>query len=378
VSGPFSISILLRERGRYIPAVFAVCFSSLLLTMQIGMLLGFLATTTRPIDRVDADLWVASDEPLAVGYSHPIPEAWAARLASHPGVERVAPYVYGFTLWHKQDGGLERCFLIGCRLDEGEVGSVRDMSPELRGQLTRPGAITIYSPDKGRLGMQEGVNEVAEVGGQRVQLAGVMYEGGKQIGMMPGFYCSLRTARRLLPSLGPDQTMYLIARCKNPADRGLIARQLREQYPDMAVMTNEEFADLTRNYWMVKTNAGVILMFIALLGLIVGAVITAQTLYSATTSAKREFAMLRALGVPHRPMAGMVVAQSFWVAVLGVALAYPICMGLSHAALSQGIEAKLPPWLMVTTGLFVIGVAVAAGSAALRSLRRAEPVLLLH
>jgi putative ABC transport system permease protein len=378
VSGPFSITILLRERGRYIPAVFAVCFSSLLLTMQLGMLLGFLATTTRPIDRVDADLWVSSDEPLAVGYSHPIPEAWASRLASHPGIERVAPYVYGFTLWHKQDGGLEQAFLIGCRLDEGEVGSVRDMPPVLRGQLTRPGAITIYAPDKARLGLQEGVSEVAEVGGQRVQLAGVMYEGGKQIGMMPGFYCSLRTARGLLPNLGPEQTMYLIARCKNPADRLGIARQLRERYPDMSVMTREEFADLTRNYWMVKTNAGVILMFIAALGLVVGAVITGQTLYSATVAAKREFAMLRALGVPHRPMAGMVIAQSFWVAVLGVGLAYPICMGLSQAALSQGIEAKLPPWLMASTGLFVVGIAVASGSAGLRSLRGAEPELLLR
>jgi putative ABC transport system permease protein len=378
VSGPFSIAILLRERGRYIPAVFAVCFSSLLLTMQLGMLLGFLATTTRPIDRVDADLWVASDEPLAIGYSHPIPEAWAGRVASHPGVERVAPYVYGFTLWHKQDGGLEQCFLIGSRLDEGEVGSVRDMSPTLRGQLTRPGAVTIYSPDKGRLGLQEGVSEVAEVAGQRVRLAGVMYEGGRQIGMMPGFYCSLRTARRLLPNLGPDQTMYLIARCKDPAARGAIARELRERYPDMAVMTREEFADLTRNYWMVKTNAGVILMFIAALGLVVGAVITGQTLYSATVAARREFAMLRALGVPHRPMAGMVVAQSFWVAVLGVGLAYPICLGLSQAALSQGIEAKLPPWLLAATGAFVVAVAVAAGSAALRSLRGAEPELLLR
>jgi putative ABC transport system permease protein len=378
LSGPIAITVLLRERGRYLPAVCAVSFSSLLLTMQLGMLLGFLATTTRPIDRVDADLWVASDEPLAVGYSHPIPEAWAGRLASHPGVERVAPYVYGFALWHKQDGGLEQCFLIGSRLESGEVGSVEDMPADLRGRLTRPGAVTIYSPDKGRLGLQEGVSEVGEVSGQRVQLAGVMYEGGRQIGMMPGIYCSLRTARRLLPSLGPDQTVYLIARCHNPADRATIARQLRERYPDMSVMTREEFADLTRNYWMVKTNAGVILMFVAALGLVVGAVITGQTLYSATVAAKREFAMLRALGVPHRPMAGMVVAQSFWVAVIGVGLAYPICLGLSQAALSQGIEAKLPPWLMATTAAFVVVIAVASGSAALRSLRGAEPELLLR
>jgi ABC-type antimicrobial peptide transport system permease subunit len=88
--------------------------------------------------------------------------------------------------------------------------------------------------------------------------------------------------------------------------------------------------------------------------------------------------MLRALGVPQRPMAGMVIAQSFWVAVLGVGLAYPICLGLSEAALSQGIEAKLPTWLIATTGLFVVGIAMIAGSAGLRSLRGADPELLLR
>jgi putative ABC transport system permease protein len=210
-----------------------------------------------------------------------------------------------------------------------------------------------------------------------VQLAGVISEGGG-IGMMPGVYCSQRTARRLLPDLDADRTVYLLARCRNPDERGTIARQLRERYPDMAVMTREEFAGLTRSYWLVKTNAGVILMFIAALGLIVGAVITAQTLYSATVASRREFAMLRALGIPRWRMAGMVVAQSFWVAVAGVALAHPICLGLAQAALARGIEAQLPGWLLVVTAAFVIGIAVAAGSFALRSLRAAEPMVLLR
>jgi putative ABC transport system permease protein len=195
---------------------------------------------------------------------------------------------------------------------------------------------------------------------------------------MPGVYCSLRTARRLLPELAPDQTMYLLARCRNPAERFTVARQLRERYPDMAVLTREEFADLTRSYWLVKTNAGVILMFIAALGLIVGAVITAQTLYSATIAARREFAVLRAMGIPRRRMAGMVVAQSLWVAAFGIGLAYPVCFAIARAAQARGIEAKLPGWLLASCAAFVIGIAIAAGSFALRSLRSAEPEVLLR
>ncbi len=375
---PFAITILLRERSRYLPAVCAVAFSTLLLTMQLGMLLGFLATTSRPIDRVNADLWVASDDVLAIGYSHPIPEAWASRLASHPGIERVAPYLFGFALWHKPDGGLEQCFLIGARLEEGEVGAVQDYSPQLRRRLTQPGTITVYAPDSPRLGLEEQTSEIGEVAGQRVRLAGIIREGGHGIGMMPGVLGSLRTARRLLPEVGPDQTTYLIARCRNPADRAAIAHELRERYPDMAVMTREEFAERTQSYWMVKTNAGVILSFIALLGLVVGAVITGQTLYTATTASKREFAMLRALGIPRGRISGLVLAQSFWVAAAGIALAHPTTLGLAWLARSRGIEARLPGWLLTATAGLVIGIALTAGTSALRSLRAAEPEVLLR
>jgi putative ABC transport system permease protein len=143
-------------------------------------------------------------------------------------------------------------------------------------------------------------------------------------------------------------------------------------------MTREEFARRTQSYWLVKTNAGVILMFIAALGLFVGAVITGQTLYAATVAARREFAVLRALGIPRWRIGGLVIAQSFGVAALGVAIAHPICVGIAQAALARGIEAKLPGWLLTATAVFVIGIAVAAGSFALRSLRLAEPEVLLR
>ena len=157
--------------------------------------------------------------------------------------------------------------------------------------------------------------------------------------------------------------MYLIARCKNPAERATSPANLREQYPDMSVMTREEFADLTRNYWMVKTNAGVILMFIALLG--PGGRGGDHRRRRCTRRQSRPSGSSRCCG-PWACRSGRWRGW-WWLSRFGWPSSawgwhYPICMGLSQAALSQGIEAKLPPWLMVTTGAFVVGVAVAAGS----------------
>ena len=46
--------------------------------------------------------------------------------------------------------------------------------------------------------------------------------------------------------------------------------------------------------------------FTTLLGLLVGAAITSQSLFGATVASLREFAVLRAMGIPRWRMAGVV------------------------------------------------------------------------
>ena len=57
---PYSLKIIWREPRRYLPAVVAVAFSDVLITMQVGLLLGALSVLSLPIDHSDAEVWVAS------------------------------------------------------------------------------------------------------------------------------------------------------------------------------------------------------------------------------------------------------------------------------------------------------------------------------
>ena len=61
---PYSFKIIWREPRRYLPAVMAVAFSDLLITVQVGLLLGALSVLSLPIDHSDAEVWVASPEVL--------------------------------------------------------------------------------------------------------------------------------------------------------------------------------------------------------------------------------------------------------------------------------------------------------------------------
>ena len=58
----YSFKIIWREPRRYLPAVVAVAFSDVLITMQVGLLLGALSVLSLPIDHSDAQVWVASPE----------------------------------------------------------------------------------------------------------------------------------------------------------------------------------------------------------------------------------------------------------------------------------------------------------------------------
>src|SRR5262249_2810875 len=160
-------------------------------------------------------------------------------------------------------------------------------------------------------------------------------------------FCSVSTARRLL-NFPPDQTVYLLARCRSRHDAPAVVERLRERgYDDMSVFTAEEFSLHSRLHWLLKTKAGGALGYAALLGLMVGAVVAYQTLESATGAAVREYATLLALGIPRWRLALTVVAQSFWVGVAGVALALPAVFALATTIdRLGGIPVKLPGELL--------------------------------
>src|SRR5438309_1651240 len=73
-----------------------------------------------------------------------------------------------------------------------------------------------------------------------------------------------------------ELTVYLLARCRNPADAESVVRSLKS-YDDMSAFTSSEFSFHSRLHWLTKTRAGGALGYAALLGLLVGAVVTSQT-----------------------------------------------------------------------------------------------------
>ena len=371
---PYSLATMWYERQRYLPGVLAVAFSAVLILLQFGLLLGLFAITSIPIDHTGADIWVGTPEVLSVDLGRPLPEKYLLRVASQHEVDRAEVFLQGFMYWSKPDGGSELCIVIGSRLGDDALGALRELTPELRARLAEPGAVVVDEGELGRLGIQ-GVGDMAEITNQRVHVVGLVR--GLRSLSGPYVFCNVSTARRLL-RLTAEQTTYVLARCRNPQDAPAVVERLRAAYPTMSAYTAEDFSMRSRLHWLTKTKAGIALGCAAALGLLVGAVVTSQTLYAATAASLREFAVLRALGVPRWRMAASVLVLAFWVGLAGLAAAALVVFGLAGAAGAARVPLLLPTWLLGSAAAVTLAMAMLSGIAALRSLRRVEPALLLR
>jgi len=370
----YSLITLWNERQRYLPGVLAVGFSALLIALQCGLLIGLFSITSMPIDHTDADIWMGAPGVLSVDLGRPIREGYLARMAAQPEIEHCEIYLQGFSYWQKSNGGTELCMVIGSRLLDGSLGIIDKLTPDMRTRIMEPGTIIVDESDRDRLGVR-GLGDMAEISGVRVKVVG--FTRGLKSLAGPYVFCSISTARPLLRLL-PDQITYVLGRCKNREDAPKVVARLRAEYDNVSAFTSDEFSFRSRWHWLTKTKAGIALGYAAALGLLVGAIVTGQTLYTATAASLREFAVLRALGIPRWRMQALVLSQAFWIGVIGVPLAVPAVYGLAGLADRLGVQVLLRWWLLAgATGVTLI-MAIGSGLFALRSLRNVEPATLLR
>jgi putative ABC transport system permease protein len=369
----YALTTLWRERQRHLPAVLAIGFSALLIAVQCGLLLGMFAFASIPVDHARADVWVGSPEVTSIDLGCPIGEGRVVSLLGDPEVVQVETYILGFTYWTKPDGGAELCMVAGIRLDDCGLGAPPELTADLRDRLTEPGAVVVDASDLGRLGVR-GPGDVAQIDEQRVRVVGLVHGLPSLAGAY--VFCSMQTARGLL-DLAPGQTTYLLARCNTPAAAARVAERVRDS-TRLSAFTSTDLSLRSRFHWLLLTKAGLALGLAAVLGLVVGGVVTSQTLYAATAASLREYAVLRALGIPRWRMALAVLTQSFWVGAFGTALGLPAALVLAPAAARLGLRVDLPVGLLACTAAITITLALLSGLSALRALRRLEPATLLR
>jgi putative ABC transport system permease protein len=363
---------LVHDRLRLIATVVGIVFSIVLVTVQLGVFLSFERMVTTMIDHADADFWIVPSETRSFEESSLLSGRQRLQALSVDGVTSVTPLVVGYASWRKPNGGASTPVLVvgaptnAAGLQPWNVveGSVDDLST--------PDAVAIDRSYFEQLGIAQ-IRQRAEINNQKARVA-VVTNGIRSFTTTPHVFASLDRARTYL-GVPPNRANYYVVRIAPNANAAVVRSLLAGTLSDAEVLTPDEFRHRTRLFWLFDTGAGAALLGSAILGIIVGTIIVAQTLYSSTKDHLKEFATLRAIGSARRYILKVILAQALISAAVGFSIAVSIDLSLVKMTRDAALPIVMSPELSV--GLFVLTIAMCAiaAVAAIRVVTRIDPVL---
>jgi putative ABC transport system permease protein len=367
---------LRRDWRRFLPAVFAVGFAGLLVLIQLALMLGIFRTVSVYIDQSTADLWVGYPGTPSVDLARPIPAKIEMFVRQHPEVLATESFHWAGGDIRRPDGTAVGGIVTGIDPRPGAMMFARVLSPQLRRALEEPDTVLVDVSNANNLGVQVGGR--LEINGKRVKVVGLT-QGLGAIGG-PNIVASFDTARRLDGAAGDDEVAYFLVRLRDPARAAQVGAALAPTGPTRAyeVWTADDFSVRSQAYWLLETGMGLGFAFSGALGLLIGVVITSQTLKAVINGSLREYATLRALGVSLRSLRLVVVEQAAWVGLVGVGVTTLVTMFIGHLARSQHVLVFTPWWAYAGSAVFVLLIALFSGLLSLQVLVRAEPASLLR
>jgi putative ABC transport system permease protein len=376
---PVSIarSSLRRETRRYVAALLSVTFAGLLMLVQVALLQGLFATITTPLDRSSAQLWLGFPNLPSVDVSRPL-SVHAPNLAYvHPDVERVEPYASTGGDLRRLDGVAMGVMVSVIDTTSNGLAFSRLVTPAQRALLDEPGALLIDRADLDKVGGKVGMQ--VEINGKRAHIAGVLESGLRGIGGLT-VLASWATAQTFDPALRREEAHYWLLRLRPGADVQAVARFVGEPGPKprWQAYVASEFSAVSQAYWLLETGLGVGAAFGVLLALVVGVVITSQTLSAAIQASIKEFAAMRAIGVSTTALSKVVLELSLWIGGIGVVLTALAAGGVFTLARSMDVAMLLSPLALVGTAVLILVITVVSGLVAIKPLFKADPAELLR
>src|SRR5262249_6825002 len=118
---PFAMSLafklarrnLFHDRLRLVATVIGIVFSIVLVTVQLGLYLGFGRMVTTMIDHASGELWIMPAGTKSFEDPSPLDERKRFAALSVSGVADVTAVVIGFAEWRLPGGGTTPVFVVG-------------------------------------------------------------------------------------------------------------------------------------------------------------------------------------------------------------------------------------------------------------------------
>jgi len=345
---PLAQRNLMHDKVRLAVTLTGVVFAVVLIVVELGLFVGFTVTTSSIIDKSRVDLWIVSRGTPYIEQGSAFSERKLYQVLATPGVASADKYIVRFSNWKTPEGAEEGIQIVGFNPYSGIGGPWNVVEGSIE-ELKTPDAVMVDEIYKKKLGVTK-VGETFEIDGRRARVVGFT-RGIRAFTTTPYVFTSFKNAQGYT-RIGEDQTFFILVRGVPGTDMAALQERLGSRLHDVDVLSTSRFSSMTRIYWMFTTGAGVAVLIAALLGLVVGVVVVAQTIYATTMDHIREYGTLKAMGAPNSYIYRVIITQAGISAVAGYGLAMFVSVFIVHASRSGG-AAILLPWQMAV-GIFFL------------------------
>ena len=362
---------LLYDKLRFAATVVGIVFSIVLVTVQLGLFVSFERTVTVMIDHAPADLWIV---PLGTKcFEDPslLDEANRYRALSIEGVSQVDPILISFAQWRMPDGGASPVLVIGSDLRAGGLLPWNLVEGGIDA-LSVPDSVAADSTYFGRLGVK-GIGDAAEMRERRAEVRAVT-KGIRSFTTTPYVFTQLDRARAYTGTPRTKVT-YLLAHLKPHADVERVRSQLQSVLSKAEVLTAAEFSSRSRAFWLFGTGAGAALFAGALLAMVVGSVVVAQTLYASTKEHLYEFATLRAIGSSGAYLHTVIITQALLSAIAGFGIAFIVGIFIVRLTTDSALPVLMTPALTVILFILTVVMCVISALSSILKVMRTDPAM---
>ena len=220
------------------------------------------------------------------------------------------------------------------------------------------------------------VGEYRELGGRRFRIIGRSAEA-ESFTTTPVVFMDFANAQSLLQQLS-GQTTYVLVKVAPGFDPKEVAARLRPMLPYNDVHTREEWAAQSRGYWVKSTGLGLSMGVTVFLGILVGVVIVAQTLYTSAVENIRQFGTVKAIGGSNWDIYRILGEQALVNAVLGFLLGAAGSYGVRPVMAGLHLNVLLSPQFSAIVFVGTVAMCLAAALFSFRRVALIDPALVFR
>jgi len=362
---------LFHDKTRLIITIVGVIFAVVLMTVQIGVYIGFVDSASQLIDNSPADLWITSKNTANFDSARPFSENKVNKVRALHDVLWVEKIAQTWGLLKLKNGATETVQIIGFNPGSG-IGGPWKMKQGNPKDVKVGNSIIIDESSLRRLDVKPG--DKVEIFDTQTDIVGLS-EGVRSFTTYPIAFTSYETAKRYSRLMRENQTTFILAKLKPGVDAEQFVEKLRGKMSGVDIYTKQEFSKKTRLYWSLQTGIGIGIGITVFLGFIVGTIIVGQTIYSSTMEHIREFGTLKAIGATNLDIYKIIFEQALINACIGYALGFMLTLITKNLYDRFRVNLILTPELIIVMFFITVFMCLLSSFISIQKVAKVDPVI---